>query len=105
MDKVEEVKKILDQRYGKAEMPDKSHDYNMTTAKVVARLFEHKPDLTDEQRTGIKEGIKAVKEGRVRPWEDIRAELKPDKIEWCPQHGYPLPCAKCGMPKPDKARW
>ena len=19
-------------------------------------------------------------------------------IKWCPQHGYPLPCAKCGMP-------
>jgi len=29
-------------------------------------------------------------------------EPKPDKIEWCPQHGYPLSCAKCGMPKPDK---
>ena len=24
------------------------------------------------------------------------------EIEWCPQHGYPLPCAKCGMPKPDQ---
>ena len=20
--------------------------------------------------------------------------------EWCPQHGYPLPCDKCGMPLP-----
>ena len=19
-------------------------------------------------------------------------------VEWCPQHGYPLPCHKCGMP-------
>ena len=19
-------------------------------------------------------------------------------IKWCPQHGYPLPCDKCGMP-------
>ena len=19
------------------------------------------------------------------------------KTEWCPQHGYPLPCAKCGL--------
>ena len=19
-------------------------------------------------------------------------------IKWCPQHGYPLPCYKCGMP-------
>ena len=19
-------------------------------------------------------------------------------IKWCPQHGYPLPCHKCGMP-------
>uniref|UniRef100_A0A6M3JK07 Uncharacterized protein n=1 Tax=viral metagenome TaxID=1070528 RepID=A0A6M3JK07_9ZZZZ len=19
------------------------------------------------------------------------------KKEWCPQHGYPLPCAKCGL--------
>ena len=19
-------------------------------------------------------------------------------IKWCPQHGYPLPCNKCGMP-------
>lgn len=21
-------------------------------------------------------------------------------IKWCPQHGYPLPCNKCGMPLP-----
>ena len=20
------------------------------------------------------------------------------EINWCPQHGYPLPCFKCGMP-------
>lgn len=19
-------------------------------------------------------------------------------VKWCPQHGYPLPCYKCGMP-------
>ncbi len=19
------------------------------------------------------------------------------KADWCPQHGYPLPCAKCGL--------
>jgi len=25
-----------------------------------------------------------------------------EEAKWCPQHGYPLPCAKCGMPKPDK---
>ena len=24
--------------------------------------------------------------------------MKADKIKWCPQHGYPLPCDKCGMP-------
>ena len=39
----------------------------------------------------------------VNGWQYPRpSEPKPDKIEWCPQHGYPLPCAKCGMPKPDK---
>ena len=21
--------------------------------------------------------------------------------EWCPQHGYPLPCSKCGIPQDD----
>ncbi len=21
-----------------------------------------------------------------------------EDIKWCPQHGYPLPCDKCGMP-------
>jgi len=21
-----------------------------------------------------------------------------EDIKWCPQHGYPLPCNKCGMP-------
>ncbi len=21
-----------------------------------------------------------------------------EDIKWCPQHGYPLPCHKCGMP-------
>ena len=24
--------------------------------------------------------------------------MKPEDIKWCPQHGYPLPCDKCGMP-------
>jgi len=24
--------------------------------------------------------------------------MKPEDIKWCPQHGYPLPCYKCGMP-------
>ena len=24
--------------------------------------------------------------------------MKPKDIKWCPQHGYPLPCNKCGMP-------
>ena len=22
-------------------------------------------------------------------------------VKWCPQHGYPLPCYKCGMPLND----
>jgi len=22
---------------------------------------------------------------------------KKDHTKWCPQHGYPLPCAKCGL--------
>ena len=25
---------------------------------------------------------------------------KIEGVKWCPQHGYPLPCDKCGMPKP-----
>jgi len=24
--------------------------------------------------------------------------MKAEDIKWCPQHGYPLPCTKCGMP-------
>ena len=24
--------------------------------------------------------------------------MKAKDIKWCPQHGYPLPCYKCGMP-------
>lgn len=24
--------------------------------------------------------------------------MKAKDIKWCPQHGYPLPCHKCGMP-------
>ena len=24
--------------------------------------------------------------------------MKPSEVKWCPQHGYPLPCPKCGMP-------
>ena len=24
--------------------------------------------------------------------------MKAEDIKWCPQHGYPLPCYKCGMP-------
>lgn len=24
--------------------------------------------------------------------------MKTKDIKWCPQHGYPLPCYKCGMP-------
>ena len=24
--------------------------------------------------------------------------MKAKDIKWCPQHGYPLPCDKCGMP-------
>ena len=24
--------------------------------------------------------------------------MNPKEVKWCPQHGYPLPCAKCGMP-------
>jgi len=24
--------------------------------------------------------------------------MKSKDIKWCPQHGYPLPCYKCGMP-------
>ena len=24
--------------------------------------------------------------------------MNPKDVKWCPQHGYPLPCAKCGMP-------
>jgi len=24
--------------------------------------------------------------------------MKAEEIKWCPQHGYPLPCNKCGMP-------
>jgi len=24
--------------------------------------------------------------------------MKAKDIKWCPQHGYPLPCNKCGMP-------
>ncbi len=24
--------------------------------------------------------------------------MKDKDIKWCPQHGYPLPCHKCGMP-------
>ena len=27
---------------------------------------------------------------------------QPQNTEWCPQHGYPLPCYKCGRPKPNK---
>ncbi len=26
--------------------------------------------------------------------------MKAKDTKWCPQHGYPLPCAKCGMPLP-----
>ena len=24
--------------------------------------------------------------------------MKAKDIKWCPQHGYPLPCNKCGRP-------
>lgn len=24
--------------------------------------------------------------------------MEPEDVKWCPQHGYPLPCYKCGMP-------
>ena len=24
--------------------------------------------------------------------------MKAKDAKWCPQHGYPLPCNKCGMP-------
>ena len=24
--------------------------------------------------------------------------MKARNVKWCPQHGYPLPCDKCGMP-------
>ena len=24
--------------------------------------------------------------------------MEANAIKWCPQHGYPLPCYKCGMP-------
>jgi len=24
--------------------------------------------------------------------------MKAEDVKWCPQHGYPLPCYKCGMP-------
>lgn len=24
--------------------------------------------------------------------------MNAEDIKWCPQHGYPLPCYKCGMP-------
>jgi len=24
--------------------------------------------------------------------------MKAKDVKWCPQHGYPLPCYKCGMP-------
>ena len=64
--------------------------------KQIAKIMD------SEQREGIKEGMKARREGKVKPWREVKKELKPDKIEWCPQHGYPLPCAKCGMPKPDQ---
>ncbi len=35
-------------------------------------------------------------------WDKIgkKCQLFEPKSEWCPQHGYPLPCYKCGMPKP-----
>ena len=34
-------------------------------------------------------------------WDKIgkKCQLFEPKSEWCPQHGYPLPCYKCGMPK------
>ena len=25
--------------------------------------------------------------------------VEQEKVEWCPTHGYPLPCAKCGYAK------
>lgn len=24
-------------------------------------------------------------------------KMEAKKVKWCPQHGYPLPCAKCGL--------
>lgn len=24
--------------------------------------------------------------------------MKAKDVKWCPQHGYPLPCFKCGLP-------
>ena len=30
--------------------------------------------------------------------------MKTKDIKWCPQHGYPLPCHKCGMPLSAKSQ-
>lgn len=29
--------------------------------------------------------------------------MSDSETKWCPQHGYPLPCPKCGMPNPDES--
>ncbi len=29
--------------------------------------------------------------------EKLRKEMEAKDVKWCPQHGYPLPCDKCGM--------
>jgi len=35
--------------------------------------------MDSEQREGIKEGMRARSEGRVRPWADVKKELAKDK--------------------------
>ena len=35
--------------------------------------------MDSEQREGIKEGMKARREGKVKPWREVKKELKPDQ--------------------------
>ena len=38
--------------------------------------------LTPERLQGIREGVKAVKEGRVRPWSEVEAEMFESEQKW-----------------------
>lgn len=45
----------------------------------------------------------ALLDGEEKEAKAVSVQQNPERLEWCPQHGYPLPCDKCRMSKGAKS--